>query len=197
MLRSVVSIEATYGMILSIFSRSITCMFGIEYLLRVWTASDRKWYIFSFYGLVDLISIVPILFVWIAAGSNLLMIRSLRLLRLFRVFKLWRYMSASSMLRVSIKKSGAKITVFLVSVCIIVLIVGTLMYVIEWPAAWFDNIPTSVYRAIVTITTVWYGDITPVTPIGQLLSALLMILWYGIIAVPTGIVSAEIVAGQK
>jgi voltage-gated potassium channel len=130
------------------------------------------------------------------AGHSLMMLRALRLLRLFRVFKLWRYTSASSLLRKSLQASRAKIVVFLLTVFIIVLIVWTLMYLIEWTAAWFDSIPTWVYWAIVTITTVWYGDITPLTPIGQLLSATLMILWYGIIAVPTWLVSAELVEAK-
>lgn len=195
MIRSVSGIEQHYWAFLSVLSWSLTLLFAWEYILRIRTARDRKWYIFSFYGLVDFVSVIPVLFLWFATGSNLLMIRSLRLLRLFRVFKLWRYTSASSFLRNSLKRSSAKISVFLLSVFIIVLIIGTLMYVIEWPAAGFIDIPTSVYWAIVTITTVGYGDITPLTPFGQLLSALLMILWYGILAVPTWIVSAEI-AGQ-
>jgi voltage-gated potassium channel len=194
MVRSVGSIEAQYWTILSVISWVLTALFSIEYFLRIRTASDKSWYVFSFYGLVDFVSVIPVLFLWLTTGSNLMMIRSLRLLRLFRVFKLWRYTSASSFLRNSLKRSSAKISVFMLSVFIIVLIVWTLMYVIEWPAAWFTDIPTSIYRAIVTITTVWYGDITPLTPFGQLLSALLMILWYGILAVPTGIVSAEIVS---
>lgn len=197
MLRSVVRLEVAYGTILSIISRILTWIFTVEYFLRVRTASDKKWYLLSFYGIVDFISVIPVLFLWLATLNNFLMVRSLRFLRLFRVFKLGRYSSASTFLRNSLKRSSAKIGVFILSVLIIVLIVGTLMYVIEWPTAWFVDIPTWVYWAIVTITTVWYGDITPVTPIGQLLSALLMVIWYAIIAVPTGIVSAEIVSNKK
>lgn len=194
MLRSVASIEQMYWVRLSLLSWILTMLFTVEYFLRIRTASSKKWYVFSFYGLVDFISVIPVLFLWLTTWSNLLMIRSLRLLRLFRVFKLGRYTSASGFLWNSLKRSSAKISVFMLSVFIIVLIVGTLMYVIEWPTAWFVDIPTSIYRAIVTITTVWYGDITPVTPLWQLLSALLMVVWYGILAVPTGIISAEIVS---
>lgn len=193
MLRSVWSIEKTYTWYLVISQWIITILFSIEYILRIRVSKEPKKFIFSFFGIIDFLAILPSFLSFMVAWHSLMMLRALRLLRLFRVFKLWRYTSASSLLRNSLKASRAKITVFLLTVFIIVLIVWTLMYLIEWDAAGFDSIPIWVYWAIVTITTVWYGDITPLTPIGQLLSATLMILWYGIIAVPTWLVSAELI----
>ncbi len=192
MLRSVGSLEVEYGYRLQLFSQIITWIFTIEYIVRVLVHPEPKKYITSFFGIIDLLAIVPgytWLLVW---WHNWLMLRSLRLLRLFRVFNLWKYESAWSILRQSLLVSRTKITVFIVGVLIVVCIVWTLMYLIEWPAAWFDNIPLSIYWSIVTITTVWYWDITPLTPLWQGLSALLMLLGYGIIAIPTWIVSAEL-----
>lgn len=196
MLRSVTQIETKYVFSLRISEWIVTILFTIEYILRIRTSKKKKEYIFSFYGIIDLLSILPSYFGWFVDINHLLMLRSLRLLRLFRILDLGRYTNASRLLRKSLKASRARITVFLLSVFIIVLIVGTLMYIIEWPAAWFDNIPLAVYRCIVTVTTVGYGDITPITPFGQFLSAALMLLWYGIIAIPTGIVTAEMM-GKK
>ena len=193
MLRSVASIEQAYTWLLIFAQWIITLIFSGEYILRIWVSKKPKKYIFSFFGIIDFLAILPSFLSFMVAGHSLMMLRALRLLRLFRVFKLGKYTSASSLLWNSLKASWAKITVFLLTVFIIVLVVGTLMYLLEWPSAWFDNIPIWVYRAIVTITTVGYGDITPITPIGQLLSATLMILWYGIIAVPTWLVTAQLV----
>jgi voltage-gated potassium channel len=193
MLRSVASIEQGYTQLLVLAQRIITIIFSAEYILRIRISKKPKKYIFSFFGIIDFLAILPSFLSFIVAGHSLMMLRALRLLRLFRVFKLWKYTSASSLLWNSLKASSAKITVFLLTVFIIVLIVWTLIYLIESPSSWFDSIPTWVYRAIVTITTVWYGDITPVTPVWQLLSATLMILWYAIIAVPTGLVTAQLV----
>lgn len=192
MARSVDTIETAYKTTLIRSQHIITWLFTIEYILRIRSSHDKKAYIWSFFGIIDLLSLLP-WYIWVFASiEQLIMLRSLRLLRLFRIFKLGTYTKASSILRYSLKASTAKIAVFLFTVFIIVLIVGTLIYLIEWPAAWFNNIPTGVYRAVVTITTVWYGDLTPITPLGQLLSAVLMVMWYGIIAVPTGLVSAEL-----
>ncbi len=193
MLRSMPWFDTAYPRIIHI-QRLFTLLFTLEYVLRVWIAKSRSWYVFSFFGVIDLLAILPSFLGFMVNGHHLMMLRSLRLLRLFRVFKLGKYTSASSLLRWSLQASWAKITVFLLSVLVIVLVVGTLMFIIEWPVSGFDSIPTSVYRAIVTITTVGYGDITPITPIGQFLSATLMIVGYGIIAVPTGLVSAHLVS---
>ena len=194
MLRSVGHIDAKYHEFLVISQWLITLLFTIEYILRIRVSPDKKKYIFSFFWLIDLLAILPAYLGIFVQGHNLITLRSLRLLRLFRILKLGKYTSASTLLWNSLKASAAKITVFLMSVFIIVLIAGTLMYVIEGPVAGFVDIPTGVYRAIVTITTVGYGDITPLTPFGQMLSAMLMILWYGIIAVPTGLVTAHLTA---
>ena len=194
MLRSVWSLDAQYWNFLRISSQIITFLFTIEYLIRILVHPNPKKYITSFFWIIDLLAIVP-WYTWLVVwGHNWLMLRSLRLLRLFRVFNLWKYESAWWVIWKSLWASRTKITVFIVSVLIIVAIVWTLMYLIEWPSAWFDNIPLSIYRSIVTITTVWYGDITPITPIWQALSAILMLLGYGIIAIPTGLVSAEMVS---
>lgn len=190
-LMSVPETMAEYWVILNRTSVVITILFGIEYVIRILVHPKPKEYIFSFFGFVDLAAIIPWIARWSIAWHNLLMIRSMRLLRLFRVFNLWTYESAWAVLWESLLFSRNKIIVFLLSVTVIVCIVGTLMYLIEWEVSWFDSIPMSIYWSIVTITTVWYGDITPLTPLGKSVSALLMLLWYGIIAIPTGLVSAE------
>lgn len=197
MLTSVSSLNAQYWEIFRIISWVITLLFSIEYVIRILVHPKPKKYITSFYGIIDLLAIIPWYTWFLVWWHNWLMLRSLRLLRLFRVFNLWKYESAWSVLWKSLMVSRTKITVFIVSILIVVCIVWTLMYIIEWPAAWFDNIPLSIYRSIVTITTVWYGDITPITPIWQALSAILMLLWFWIIAIPTGIVSAEIASQQS
>lgn len=191
MLRSVDQLESSYTDLFQALSRIVTVVFTVEYIVRIWV-SPKKWsYILSFYGIIDFLSILPSYFGVFIRWQSLLMLRSLRLLRLFRILNLWKYETASSLLIQSLRASRTKISVFLLWVLLIILVVWTLMYLIEWEAAGFTDIPTAVYRAIVTITTVWYGDITPQTWIGQLISASLMLLWYGIIAIPTGLVSAQ------
>jgi voltage-gated potassium channel len=192
MLESVSDIYRLYGNSLRIFEYVVTGIFAIEYILRVWT-SNKSWkYIFSFYGLVDLFSILPTLFEIIFVGSHsLAIIRALRLLRLFRVFKLNRYMSQGNMIIRALKDSWAKISVFLFGVIMVILVVGTIMYLVEGPKNGFESIPRSIYWTIVTITTVGFGDITPQTTFGQFLASITMIIGYAIIAVPTGIVTVE------
>jgi voltage-gated potassium channel len=147
---------------------------------------------------VDLLAILPTyLSLFVAGAQSLLVIRALRLLRVFRILKLGQYLGEAHILRVALYASRRKITVFLLAVLNVVLIVGTLMYLIEGPANGFTSIPTSVYWAIVTMTTVGYGDISPGTPLGQLLASLLMITGYGVIAVPTGIVSVELAEASR
>ncbi len=172
----------------------LTILFTFEYGLRLYSVKRKSAYAFSFYGMVDLLSIIPTYLTLFALNTQyLISIRSLRLLRVFRVFKLARYLGESQVLLDALKASRAKITVFLGAVLISVMVIGSVMYLVEGPAdSGFTSIPKSVYWAIVTITTVGYGDISPVTPFGQFLAALLMIIGYGIIAVPTGIVSSEI-----
>lgn len=195
-LMSVPSLMQQYWTLLTASSAIITTLFAIEYVVRIRVHPKPLKYIWSFYGLIDLVAILPGLAWFSFSWHNLLILRSMRLLRLFRVFNLGTYESASTILRQSILFSHSKITVFLLTVTIIVCIVWTLMYLIEGPVAWFTSIPIGIYWSIVTITTVWYGDITPLTSAGQALSALLMLLWYWIIAIPTGLISAEMVIQQ-
>ena len=193
MAESVPSIKKQYGEILSWVEYAFTVLFTLEYVARIYLSRPARTYILSFWGLIDLLATIPTYLSLLFPGPQyLLMIRTFRLLRVFRVFRLTSYMiEAQSLLR-SLRKSGAKIIVFFVFVLMVVIVMGTIMYIIEPGEAGFQSIPQSIYWAIVTLTTVGYGDITPVTPLGQFLSAALMILGYAVIAVPTGIVSVEI-----
>ena len=168
----------------------LTIIFTIEYVLRLLTARHASHYARSFFGMVDLLSLLPAyLSLFIPGTEYLLIIRALRLLRIFRILKLASYLREASVLTEAIEASVVKITVFITVVITLVLIIGTLMYVIEGPKYGFTSIPTGVYWAIVTVTTVGYGDISPHTTLGKTLASLAMILGYGIIAVPTGIVT--------
>ena len=198
MLDSVSWVSEAYGDRLRVVEWVFTIAFSIEYLLRLYSVRRPLRYAFSFFGLVDLVAIIPTyLSLFVAGTQSLLVIRALRLLRVFRVLKLAQYLGEADEFLRALRASRAKITVFLGTVLTVVLIMGALMYLIEGEESGFTSIPTSMYWAIVTMTTVGYGDITPTTVFGQMLSALLMILGYGIIAVPTGIVSAELVRVPK
>ena len=169
-------------------------LFTLEYLVRLASVRRPAAYALSFFGVVDLLAIVPTYLSLLVAGSqSLLAIRALRLLRVFRVFKLGYYLSEARVLLTAMKASRAKITVFLASVVSIAVVMGTLLYLIEGEASGFTSIPRGMYWAIVTMTTVGYGDIAPQTVLGQMAASGLMVLGYAIIAVPTGIVSAELV----
>ncbi|TYB79675.1 ion transporter [Bizionia myxarmorum] len=192
MLESVVSIQVRYHTFLNISEWIITILFSIEYILRIVTVKKPLKYITSFYGIIDLLSTIPKFLSLIFAGTQALVaLRALRLLRVFRILKLARFLGASNHLAAAIKASRAKIFVFLFAVVIAATIFGTIMYLVEGEASGFSNIPKSVYWCIVTLTTVGFGDIAPVTPLGQFIASIIMVLGYGIIAVPTGIVSAE------
>lgn len=170
----------------------ITIFFTFEYIARVITVKKPSSYIFSFYGIIDFLSTIPLYLSFILVGSNyLLTVRALRLLRVFRILKITRYIGESNKLKKALIDSRPKILVFLFAVLIVAIIAGTLMYLIEGEESGFKSIPISVYWCIVTLTTVGFGDIAPVTPFGQFLATVIMIMGYGIIAVPTGIVSAE------
>lgn len=193
MLETVEGVDYVYHRELVILEWIFTTVFTLEYALRIFVSKKPLKYIFSFYGLIDLLSILPMFLSVFIKGSHILSsFRILRLLRLFRVFGLMEFMRESSRLKVAILASRAKIMVFLYTVLIIAVLIGTLMYYIEGPENGFTNIPKSVFYTIVTLTTVGYGDMVPTTPLGQFLSMLLMIIGYGIIAVPTGIVGVEI-----
>ena len=192
MLESIRSIDRAYGEALNIAEWVVTILFSLEYIARIITVRKPFKYIFSFYGIVDFLSTIPMyISFFIGGGHALVAFRALRLLRVFRVLKLARYLGASDMLSSALKASRAKISVFLFAVLVLSVIFGTLMYLIEGAESGFTSIPISVYWCIVTLTTVGFGDIAPVTPLGQLIATFIMIMGYGIIAVPTGIVSAE------
>ncbi|WP_411768852.1 ion transporter [Winogradskyella sp. A3E31] len=198
MLESVKSFDIKYHSFLNISEWIITILFTIEYVLRIITVKKPWRYITSFYGVVDLLSTIPKYLSIIFAGTQgLIALRALRLLRVFRILKLARYLGASQHLANALKASRAKISVFLFAVLIACVIFGTIMYLVEGEENGFTNIPKSVYWCIVTLTTVGFGDIAPVTALGQFIAAIIMILGYGIIAVPTGIVSAEYATASK
>lgn len=192
MLESIKSFDLKYHAIINYAEWVITILFTIEYILRIISVKQPLKYVFSFYGIIDFLSTIPKYISLLFGGIHALAaLRALRLLRIFRILKLGRYLGASNTLVSALKASRVKISVFLFAVLILCIICGTLMYLIEGEDSGFKSIPVSVYWCIVTLTTVGFGDIAPVTPLGQFLAALIMILGYGIIAVPTGIVSAE------
>ena len=192
LLDSVASIHAVYGSYLKTAEWIFTALFTLEYGLRIYCARKARGYIFSFYGIVDLLAVLPTYFEILFRGSHyLIVIRVLRVLRIFRVLKVAQYMGESSMLLAALRGSRRKISIFLFFVMTLVIILGSLMYLIEGPEHGFTSIPVGIYWAIVTLTTVGYGDISPQTPAGQLLASFIMLLGYAIIAVPTGIVSVE------
>ncbi len=192
MLESVKELDARYHDLFNISEWVITILFTIEYALRIIVVKKPKQYIFSFYGIIDLLSTIPkYLSLFIGGAHALVALRALRLLRIFRILKLVRFVGATDMLGKALKASRYKILVFISAVMIICVIIGTLMYLLEGDPSGFTSIPRSIYWAIVTLTTVGYGDIAPQTAIGQLLASLVMILGYGIIAIPTGIVGVE------
>jgi voltage-gated potassium channel len=192
MLESVQEFDQKYHDVFYYGEWIITIFFSIEYIARIVTVKRPSKYIFSFYGIIDFLSTIPLYLSFFIVGSQtLITVRALRLLRVFRILKITRYVGESNKLKNALKHSRVKIFIFLFAVFIIAIISGTVMYLVEGKESGFTNIPVSIYWSIVTLTTVGYGDIAPITPLGQLISSFIMILGYGIIAVPTGIVSAE------
>ncbi|WP_426142079.1 ion transporter [Pseudomonas sp. DWP3-1-2] len=197
-LDSIPAIHANYSNWLAYIEWGFTAVFLVEYLLRLYCSPRPLKYAFSFYGLVDLLAIVPgILALYYSDAQYLLIVRIIRMLRIFRVLKLSPYLNQANYLLAALRGSKQKIIVFLVSVSTLVIVFGTLMYVIEGPEHGFTSIPTGIYWAIVTLTTVGFGDIVPKTPLGQILSSLVMITGYSIIAVPTGIFTAELANAMR
>lgn len=193
MLESIPKVAEDYGMLLAFFEWGFTILFTIEYIARILAVKRPLKYMISFFGIIDLLSIIPSYLGLIITGSgSLMVIRILRFLRIFRILKLMSFLREAVVLREAIKASRKKITVFLIGLGITVVILGTIMYMIEDAESGFTSIPRSIYWAIVTITTVGYGDIAPQTALGQMLASGIMIMGYAIIAVPTGIVGAEI-----
>jgi len=192
LLESVRSVDQAYGLDLRVAEWIFTSLFTIEYVARLICARSAKHYAISFFGIVDLLAFAPIyLRLFFSAAHSFTVVRSLRLLRVFRILKLTEYIGEAAVLRVALQESVRKIAVFLFAVLTIVIIVGAMMYQIEGDANGFTSIPTAMYWAIVTVTTVGYGDISPHTVLGRILASMLMIVGYGIIAVPTGIVTFE------
>ena len=198
MLESVPDINEKYGTVLRIAEWILTAMFSIEYLARIISSPKPLKYIFSFMGIVDLLSLIPTYVGLFFSGTHSLsIIRSIRLIRVFRILKLTHFMGGANQLGNALWDSRHKIIVFLGTILCTVTILGTLMYLIEGAENGFTSIPRSIYWAIVTITTVGYGDIAPQTWFGQLVASMLMIIGYAIIAVPTGIVTSEMVKSDK
>jgi voltage-gated potassium channel len=198
MLESVTSIREQYGLALRLAEWIFTGLFTVEYVLRLYCTVRPAKYARSFFGVVDLVSVAPTyLSLFLEGAQTFQIIRALRLLRIFRVLKLANYLGEADVLKQAVRASRPKITVFLIVVVNIAGIFGTLMYLIEGQAGGFDNIPISIYWAIVTMTTVGFGDIAPVSSAGRLIAAILMLMGYGIIAVPTGIVTAEIARADR
>ncbi len=196
MLESSEEWSASYGRTFFILEWVFTILFTIEYLLRLWVTIKPWKYALSFYGIIDLVAILPSYLSFFLVGSQyFVVIRILRLLRVFRIFKLGKFLVEGDQLRRALIASRNKISVFLFTVTLMVVIIGSVMYLIEGGSnEGFSSIPRAVYWAIVTLTTVGYGDITPQTGIGQFLSAIVMIMGYAIIAVPTGIVTNEMIS---
>ncbi|MDH0675740.1 ion transporter [Empedobacter sp. GD03861] len=194
MLESIPAINARHHTVLVSLEWILTFLFTIEYLLRIYCVKNRWRYIFSFYGVIDLLSILPFyLGLVLPTSKYLASIRILRLLRIFRIFNLTRFTRGKNVLVLGLKESKDKIIVFLSFVVLIVVVIGSIMYMVEHdhPESGFTSIPISIYWAIVTLTTVGYGDISPVTGLGQFLASVVMIIGYGVIAVPTSIVTME------
>jgi voltage-gated potassium channel len=195
MLESVDNVREAWGPLLITFEWGITLLFTAEFVARLVCVDRPLRYVFSFFGVVDILSILPTYLALFAPESHsLAIIRTLRLLRVFRVLKMGRHLSEANTLLRALRHTWPKITVFLTVIFCSIIILGTLMYLIEREAgSGFDDIPTSVYWAIVTMTTVGYGDIAPITPLGKFTAALIMLFGYAIIIVPTGIFSAEVI----
>ncbi len=175
-----------------------TILFTIEYILRIYVVNWKIRYITSFFGIVDLLSILPTFLSIVLPGAQFLMdIRVLRLMRVFRILKLTQFITEGQTLKRALHNSRHKIVVFFSTIALLVVVIGSLMYVVEGPENGFTNIPTSIYWSIVTLTTVGYGDISPQTPFGQFLASLVMVIGYSIIAVPTGIFTAEMVRKKQ
>jgi voltage-gated potassium channel len=198
MLESIKLISKTYHDAFIIIEWIITGLFTAEYLLRIISLKKPLTYIFSFFGLIDLLALLPnYLGLFFVGSESLAVIRVVRFLRIFKVLRLSRYMLGADILGDALKNSRHKIIVFLISILTIVIIMGGVMYFIESNESGFTSIPRSIYWAIITITTVGYGDIAPVTALGQAIASMIMLFGYAIIAVPTGIVSSEITSAKK
>lgn len=198
MLETVEELYTPYATVFRYVEWGFTALFTVEYILRIMVVRNPRYYIFSFYGIIDLLSILPTYLAIVLSGAHYFMaIRSIRLIRVFRILKMVRFLGEANMLGRALRASRIKITVFIVVVMCAVFIMGTLMYMVEGRENGFTSIPTSIYWCIVTLTTVGYGDIAPQTTLGQIIASAIMILGYGIIAVPTGIVTSEMAKANQ
>lgn len=200
MLETIVSVEEEYGVWLNVAEWTFTIIFSIEYALRLWLSRKPLSYAFSFYGMVDLLSCIPTyLAIIFSHASGFAIIRVLRLLRMFRILKMVHHVRGAEVILKSLAGAKAKITVFFFAVFLLSVLAGTLMYFVEndQPNTKFTSIPTSIYYAIVSITTVGYGDITATTSMGRILTTLMILSGYAIIAVPTGIMSSEMLKAER
>lgn len=198
MLHSVPGLDTTQRAWLLALEWAFTALFTLEYALRLWCVRSPRAYVLSFFGIVDLLAVLPTyLSLLVPGGQFLMVVRVLRVTRIFRILELAQYVGEADELARAFKASRYRITVFLLAVISIVTVVGSVVFLVEGPASGFTSIPKSVYWAIVTLTTVGYGDIVPATAVGKALASLLMVVGYGIIAVPVGIVTAEFVSGAR
>ncbi|MEE2954495.1 MAG: ion transporter [Bacteroidota bacterium] len=186
-------IHIKYGSLLMIIEWVFTGIFTIEYILRIYSSSTRRRYIFSTMGIIDLLSIIPTYLTLVFSGpiGHLIDIRILRLIRVFRIFRLTNYLRSGHRMQIALRSSRPKIIVFILYISLVVVVLGTLMYIVEGQKNGFESIADSIYWTVVTLTTVGYGDVIPITALGKTISVVIMLLGYAIIAVPTGIVSAE------
>ena len=192
-------IHQKYGEPLMILEWVFTIFFTIEYVLRIYSSRERKKYIFSTMGIIDLLSIIPTYLTLFFAGpiGHLIDIRVMRLIRIFRIFQLTPYLRSGHRMQIALRSSRPKIIVFILYISLVVVVLGTLMYIVEGQKNGFESIADSIYWSVVTLTTVGYGDVVPTTALGKTISVLIMLLGYAIIAVPTGIVSAEFAKNDK
>ncbi len=198
MLESVESIRAEYAGIIAAFELLFTSLFTLEYVLRIAVSEHKRKYAFSFFGIIDFIAAIPGWIAYFSVGyTYILVIRSLRLFRILRILKLTRFIGEADVLSRALMASRYKITLFIAVMSVLVVILGTVMYVVEGEASGFTSIPRSIYWAIITLTTVGFGDIVPRTVLGQAVSSLVMILGYGIIVVPTGILTSETIHAAR
>lgn len=198
MLDSIQSYHQRYGEVFHVVEWSFTFLFTVEYILRLISIKKPLLYVTSFFGIIDLLAILPsYLSVFVIGAQSLLVLRALRLLRIFRIFKLTHFLTEIDFLKTALSSSLKKITIFMLVVLFTVIILGSVMYLVENGENGFASIPDSIYWAIVTITTVGYGDIAPATPVGKFIASIMMFIGYGIIAVPTGIVTNEMVNATR
>lgn len=198
MLDSISDFHEKYGELLYILEWIFTILFTLEYILRLISIKRPLLYMISFLGIIDLLAIIPTyLSIFIAGAQSLLVLRALRLIRIFRIFKLTHFLTEMEFLKIALSSSLKKITIFMLVVLTVVLILGSVMYLVENGENGFESIPDSIYWAIVTITTVGYGDIAPVTATGKFIASIMMFIGYGIIAVPTGIITTEMALAAR